>query len=215
MRIASLFSGGKDSVYALGWALKQGFEPILVTMDPQEYSMMFHHPNVKWTKMQAEAIGVEQVIVKTTHEQELGDLENSLLKLKKEKGIEALVTGAVESKYQKDRIDAIAKRLGLKAHAPMWHGGGELLKEIIDNFEVYVTAVSAEGLDQKFLGKPFKKLVDAKVKNIHPFLEGGEGETFVTDAPFFKKRIEIKKWNIRWDGVRGVAEIEDAKLVPK
>ena len=46
-------------------------------------------------------------------------------------------------------------------------------------------------------------------------LEGGEGETFVTDAPFFKKRIVIEEWDKSWDGIRGVAKIKKAKLVEK
>ncbi|MFA6531238.1 MAG: diphthine--ammonia ligase [Candidatus Micrarchaeia archaeon] len=221
MRIASLFSGGKDSVYALGWALAKGYEAILVTMDPQEYSMMFHHPNVKWTKLQAEAIGVKQVVVKTTHEKELEDLEKALGKLKKENGIEGITTGAVASKYQKDRIEAICKRLGLECFSPLWHAGNETLDKMVSEMEIYIVAVAAEGLGKEWLGKPFSELrsemkkTNPKIKNIHPFLEGGEGETFVCNAPFFKKRILIKGWKIQWDGVRGVAEIENAVLIEK
>jgi ABC transporter with metal-binding/Fe-S-binding domain ATP-binding protein len=223
MRIASLYSGGKDSNYALWWALKQGHTPILITMEPEEYSMMFHHPNVKWTKMQAEAMGFEQVIVRTTHKNELADLEKALAEAKKTHKIEGLVTGAVESKYQKDRIEAIANRLQLKAFSPMWQGGengkDRLLSELTANFEIYVMAVAAEGMGREYLGQPYQKVLAAikagKLKHIHPFLEGGEGETFVTDGPIFKKRIEVKEWKIHWDGVRGVAEIVDAKLVAK
>lgn len=211
MRVACLFSGGKDSVYATGEMLGQGHEVILVTMNPEPYSMMFHHPNVKWTKLQATAIGVKQIIVDTKHERELEDLENALKNAK----VDGIACGAVASEYQKKRVDAIGKKLGIPVYAPLWHADERKLQEMLDSMEIYVTAVSAEGLEQEFLGKPLRKLVDAKVKNIHPFLEGGEGETFVADAPFFKKRIEIKKWNVSWDGVRGVAEIVEAKLVSK
>jgi diphthamide synthase (EF-2-diphthine--ammonia ligase) len=81
--------------------------------------------------------------------------------------------------------------------------------------EIYVSGVAAEGLGPEFLGEPLRKLIDAKKPDVHLFLEGGEGETFVADAPFFKKRIVIKKWKKTWDGVRGVAEIEEAVLEPK
>ncbi|MEK6978959.1 MAG: diphthine--ammonia ligase [Candidatus Micrarchaeota archaeon] len=211
VHVAVLFSGGKDSCYAAGWALAQGYDIVLVTMNPEPYSMMFHHPNVQWTKLQAEAMGIKQVMVTTKHDTELNDLEETLRKLK----IGAIATGAVASVYQKDRIEAIGKRLGVPVHSPLWHSDEKKLHELLDTMEIYVVAVAAEGLGREFLGKPLRKLVDAKVKNIHPFLEGGEGETFVTNAPFFKKRIEIKGWKISWDGVRGVAEIEDAGLVEK
>jgi diphthamide synthase (EF-2-diphthine--ammonia ligase) len=52
-------------------------------------------------------------------------------------------------------------------------------------------------------------LVEAKKPNVHPFLEGGEGETFVANAPFFSKKVEIREWKKTWDGVRGVAEIKE------
>jgi len=88
-----------------------------------------------------------------------------------------------------------------------------VLADELKHFEIYITAVSAEGLGPELLGKNFNQLGERK--NIHPLLEGGEGETFVADAPFFKKRIEILEWKIEWDGVRGVAHIKDAKLVEK
>ena len=88
----------------------------------------------------------------------------------------------------------------------------EILDEMLNYMEIYITAVSAEGLGREWLGKPLKELVEKSPKNIDAFLEGGEGETFVADAPFFKKRIAIKKWDIEWDGVRGTAKIKEASL---
>ncbi|MFH1521070.1 MAG: diphthine--ammonia ligase [Candidatus Micrarchaeota archaeon] len=211
MRVAVLFSGGKDSTYVAGWALEQGYKPILITVKPPEYSMMFHHPNVEWTKMQAEAMELEQVFVETTEENWRDQLVKTFKKLK----IDAIVSGAVASEYQKSRLDSIASELKIKSFAPLWHTGPETLQKMLDSMEIFVTGVSAEGLDERFLGEPLRKLAEAKVKNVHSFLEGGEGETFVTDAPFFSKKIKIKKWNKKWDGVRGVAEIEEAELVGK
>lgn len=211
MRTAVLFSGGKDSVFATHWAVQQGFEVVLVTVSPPEYSMMFHHPNISTTRMQSESMGLEQIFVQTTEEDWREKLVAALRKL--ESG--AIVTGAVASTYQKSRIDAIAKELGIRSFAPLWHAGPEVMEQMLRDFEIYVSAVSAEGLGPEFLGEPLEKLVKAKKPGVHIFLEGGEGETFVTDAPLFKKKIIVKKWKKTWDGVRGVAEIDDAELVPK
>ena len=60
-----------------------------------------------------------------------------------------------------------------------------------------------------------KELVENKPKHVDAFLEGGEGETFVVDAPFFNKKITIEESDIEWDGVRGVAKIKKAKLEDK
>ncbi|MBN1170366.1 diphthine--ammonia ligase [Candidatus Micrarchaeota archaeon] len=210
MRVAVLFSGGKDSVLATSWTLKQGFDPILVTVKPPEYSMMFHHPNIEFTKYQAQAMELPQEFVETTEENWRGKLIEKLRQLQ----VKGIVTGAIASQYQKKRIDSVAAELGIPAYAPLWHREKEILEEIRD-FEVYVTAVSAEGLDEKFLGQPFQKIVDARLSGIHLLLEGGEGETFVTYAPFFKKRIVIKSWDKSFDGVRGIAKIKEIEIKEK
>jgi diphthine-ammonia ligase len=211
MRVVVLFSGGKDSVYAACWALKQGYEVVLLTVEPPEYSMMFHHPNVAMTRLQAEAMGLEQHFIKTTDEDWRGKVVRALSEL----FAKAIVTGAVASSYQKDRIDGIAKELGIQSLAPLWHAGPEKMEEMLATMEIYVSAVSARGLGPEFLGEPLKKLVRAKKPDVHLFLEGGEGETFVADAPCFSKRIRITGWRKHWDGVRGVAEITDAGLEGK
>ncbi len=207
-KVACLFSGGKDSVFAAFWAMYTGREPILVTVFPEPYSMMFHHPNAEWTKLQAEAMGLEQVTFKAGKEDELEKLKNVLSGL----DVKGIVTGAIASEYQKQRIDAIGQELGIPTYSPLWHKE-QLLAEELKHFDIYITAVSAEGLGPELLGESFHGL--GEVKNIHPLLEGGEGETFVADAPFFNKKIKILEWKKEWDGVRGVAHIKDAKLVDK
>ena len=215
MKIAALYSGGKDSNYAVHWALQQGHEVVLINMEPQADSMMFHHPNVKWTKLQAQAAKLELKSFTTTHETELEDLKEALRSVE----AEGLVTGAVQSVYQKSRIDKIANDLGLEAFSPIWHKDTNFLKEMLELMDVRIVSVSAEGLKEDLLTKRFTpRLVDQFSKlspPINVFLEGGEGETFVVDAPFFKKRIEITGWDIKWDGQTGKANIKDAKLVEK
>ncbi|MDD5172026.1 MAG: diphthine--ammonia ligase [Candidatus ainarchaeum sp.] len=211
MRVAVLFSGGKDSVFAAHWAVQQSFETVLVTVRPPEYSMMFHHPNIEATRMQAESMGLEQVFVEVTEE----DWKERLIAALKSIKAGAIVSGAVASTYQRSRLDAMAKELGMQSFAPLWHKGPELMEQMLKDFEIYVTAVSAEGLGPEFLGEPLEKLIKAKKPGIHLFLEGGEGETFVTDGPLFKKKIIIKKWKKSWDGVRGIAEIEEAAFAAK
>ncbi len=211
MHVAVLFSGGKDSVFATFWAMQQGFDVTLVTVEPEEYSMMFHHPNVKATKLQAEALGLKQVFVKANDKDWHAKLKATLAKLK----VKGIVTGAIASEYQRRRIENLGEELGIPTYCPLWHKEETVLPEMLQNMEIFVIAVSADGLGPELLGRPLKELVDKKVPGIHPMLEGGEGETFVTDAPFFKKRIVVEEWDKSWDGVRGVAIIKKAKLIEK
>ncbi len=215
MRVVILFSGGKDSVFATHLCLSWGWEVQWLTMHPQEDSMMFHHPNTEWCELQAKAAGIKLIEVKTTHEHELADLEKAIKKLK----VDGIVSGAVASEYQKQRIEVIGENLRLPTFAPLWHKGPDVLKEMLGQMEVYLVSVSAEGLDDKWLGKRLEeKDVDrlmAMKPAIHPFLEGGEGETFVADAPFFGKRIEIRGWEKKWAGQSGKCLIKKAKLTAK
>jgi diphthamide synthase (EF-2-diphthine--ammonia ligase) len=42
--------------------------------------------------------------------------------------------------------------------------------------------------------------------------EGGEFETLVLDAPFFKKRVRILESEIKWDGMAGIYLVKKAGL---
>ena len=220
MKVAILFSGGKDSVWATHLCLSWGWDVQWLTLHPLEDSMMFHHPNTRWCEMQAEAAGIKwhDVSVKS-HEHELQDLETALERLKRKEGIRGIVSGAVASEFQKQRIEIIGEHVGLPTYAPLWHKKSEILEEMLGQMETYLVSASAQGLDEKWLGKRLEpadvgRLLAMKPA-IHPFLEGGEGETFVADAPFFKKRIEILEWKKSWSGMSGKAEIVKARLVKK
>lgn len=203
-----LFSGGKDSVFSAFIALSQGFDVTIVTLRSSEYSLMFHHPNVEWVHLQAEAMGLPHIFLETKGDRELKDLERKIASLKPD----AIFTGAIASDFQRQRIEQIGENLGIPTYSPLWHKDEILMDEMLSNFEIYTIAVSAEGLGPEFLGKPFSELVRKSPKGIHPFFEGGEGETFVTCAPFFSKKIIIDEWEKQWDGVRGVARIKKAHL---
>lgn len=210
MRVVCLFSGGKDSTYAAQWAVRQGYETVLLNIRPEPYSMMFHHQNVKWTGMQAESMGLEYHYAEVNEKNWEAVVEDCLKSL----DAEGLVSGAVASNYQKTRLDKIAGRLGIKSHAPLWHAGREVFAEMVSTMEIYITGVSAAGMTKDMLGRRLGADF-VHPEYVHLFFEGGEAETFVADAPLFKKRILIEKWDIGWDGVRGSAEIKSARLVGK
>jgi uncharacterized protein (TIGR00290 family) len=84
-----------------------------------------------------------------------------------------------------------------------------------------VVAVSAMGLTSDWLGRILDSnsvgqlLELSKRYKFHAGLEGGEGETFVLDAPCFRERIEIRSAEKRWKGDSGTLEITDAALIRK
>lgn len=220
--IACLFSGGKDSTLALHKAHNQGKEvELLITMvSENDFSYMFHKPNINLSSMQAEALGIRQVIYKTKgeKEKELDDIEKSL----KENKVTELITGAVYSVYQKERIEKICDKLSINLISPIWHIDPIAeLTELANDYNVIVTQIAAEGFDKSFLGariddKMIEKLKRIREKyRINMLFEGGEAESFVLDAPLFKKKIGIVKAHTAWEGSVGRYIIDDAALVSK
>ncbi len=220
--IACLFSGGKDSTLALHKAYELGIKTeLLITFksrNPDSY--MFHYPNVEHTQLQAEALGIKQVFVDTmgVKEKELDDLENAL----KKNGVDVVITGATYSKYQGDRVNRIAEKLGIEHIAPLWHIDPlQELNEIAEKYNAIITKVSAEGLDKSLLGKRIdnnviKILEEANKKyGINMLFEGGEGESFVLDAPLFKKKIVVKSSEIIDEGMSATYKIGKALLAEK
>ncbi|HUC38742.1 MAG TPA: diphthine--ammonia ligase [Candidatus Acidoferrum sp.] len=220
--IAALYSGGKDSTLAIHKMAEKGKKTDLLisAVSENEFSYMFHRPNIKWTKLQAEAMGIRQVFFNTKgeKEKELVDIENAL----KENEVTELITGAVASRYQADRINEICKRLGITHHAPLW-GTDPLseLNEISKTFNAIIVNVSAAGLDESFLGARINEQTIDKLVKVHNkykinlSFEGGEAESFVLDAPLFKKSIKILKFHKTWSGSSGSYVIDDASLESK
>jgi len=204
LKLGVLFSGGKDSTYAAWLAKKQGNElACLITLyseNPDSY--MFHTPSIKKTKQQAKAMSIP-LIVKNTKgmkEEELKDLEKAIKLAKDKYNINAIVSGALASNYQKLRIENICKKLKLKSITPLWQRDEfEYLNDLLRNkFRVIVTAVSAYPLNGSWLGRKIDQAFIEDVKDlhekykIHPAGEGGEFETFVIDCPLFEAPLEVR-----------------------
>ncbi|WP_456419953.1 diphthine--ammonia ligase [Methanocaldococcus infernus] len=222
MDVAVLYSGGKDSNYALYWAIKNKFNvKYLVNVESEnKESYMFHIPNVHLTELSSKAVGIPlvKIYTKGEKEKEVEDLKEGLREL----DIDGVVTGAIASKYQKERIDRVCEELKLKSFSPLWGREPEsILREVSELFNVIIVGVYAYGLGKEWLGKRIDKSnIDDLIKlcekyGIHKAFEGGEAETFVLDSPVFKKRIEIIEGEIEWHETWGIYHIKKAKLVDK
>ena len=226
MQLGVLFSGGKDSTLALLLAAEKEEVVCLITiLSKNKESYMFHTPNIDITALQAEALGLPQITRATEgeKEKELSDLEDAIAEAARKFQIEGVVTGAVESVYQAERVQRICNRLGLWCFNPLWkHDQKALLEELLrKQFKVIISGVFAYPLDEKWLGKQIDtqlidRLVDLQQKyGLSPSGEGGEIETTVLDAPLFKKKIDVLDYSIEAKGNSGVFRIKQARLVSK
>ena len=226
MKLGVLFSGGKDSTLALHMAAEKEEIACLITLrskNPESY--MFHTPNIDLTTLQAQALNLTLVMKATQgkKEEELADLEQAISYSKEHLGIEGVVTGAVESVYQAERVQRICQNLDLWCFNPLWKKNQQvLLGELLEkHFKVVISGIFAYPLDETWLGKEIDSEIVSRLLalqrefGISPSGEGGEIETSVLDAPLFRKRIEILDYSQEARGNSGVFIIKQAGLVSK
>jgi len=225
MKLGSLFSGGKDSTYAIYLAKKQGHEVtcLLSIFTKSEESHLLHYPNLQWTKLQSKSMKIPQLTIDSDSDEtddELFVLENLLQNAKDQYHIEGLVHGGIKSQFQKEKFESLCSKLDLVAVTPLWNTESEqYMNDLLDsNFIFIMITVSSDGLDDTWLGKEITKSDIDTLKNLSEKFgfnlnfEGGEAETFVIDCPLFSNSIKIIKAKKIWDGYRGRFEIMDAGL---
>ena len=226
MKLASFFSGGKDSVYSINVAKENGHEIncLLTVLSNSEESHLLHHPNLNWTNLQSQSMNIEQLTISSfsdNTDDELDLFEKLIYNAKKKFQIDGIVHGGIKSKFQKSNFEKICQKLNLKLFSPLWEKDPYLyMEELIQKkFEFIISSVSSDGLDEKWLGKnissndvhTLKSLSEKFGFNLN--FEGGEAETFVVNCPLFTKMIKINQYEKIWDGYRGRFEIVDAELV--
>ena len=211
MKVGILFSGGKDSNFALYEASKKHEIVCIITLKSEnDESYMFQTQGIDFTKFQADALNLPQIEFKTKgiKEKELMELKNAILFAKEKYNIEGIVTGAINSIYQASRVQKICDELVLWCFNPLWQKDQiSFLYELLENnFKVMIVGVASYPLDKSYLGKIIDKNLILKLTvfrdkyKINPAGEGGELETFVLDSPCFKKELIIKDFEVEYDG---------------
>ena len=225
MKLAALFSGGKDSTYSIYQVKQMGHDvKCLVTVFPKSSnSHLLHFPTIELTKLQSKTLKIPQITSTLDSDElveEMNILKVLLEKAKRDFQIEGLVHGGISSEFQKKCFEKICKENDLKIIAPLWKiNAKKYMNDLINsNFKFILTSVSSDGLDETWLGKIITmhdilqliKLSDKYGFNLN--FEGGEAETFVIDCPLYSYPIIINKSKTTWDGYRGMFEIEVASL---
>jgi diphthine-ammonia ligase len=225
LKVAALFSGGKDSTFAIYKAKDEGHQvECLITIIPlSEESMLLHFPNIQLTKLQSESMKIPHLTIESKSNDtklESKSLEKILSDAKTKYGIEGVVHGGILSEFQKKIFANLCLKLELELISPLWNKDQKnYMNTLIDsNFQFIIVSVTSSGLDEHWLGKEITKENLSKLENLarkHGFnlnFEGGEAETLVIDCPLFSYPIQIKKFKKIWDGYRGRFEILEANL---
>lgn len=227
MKVAVMYSGGKDSTMALKYALDQGWKvEALVSVKPKSTeSFLYQYATVEWTKLSAEALGIPVIHVnseKIGPEEEADELEQVFNNLE----VDAIVVGGVGlQKTQIREWKRVAKKFDIDLIVPYQSLTSEELfdKTIDSGFYIMLTDVASDGLGPEWIGKKLDKENAEEFKRLSKKFgfdilgEGGYYNSLVLDGPIFSKKIQILNSKIVWDSktFSGYMKIEDAVLINK
>lgn len=224
VRIASLMSTGKDSALATQIMLDQNYDvSCFITVHSKNIdSYMYHGPNTLLAREISVSSGIPliEVFSDGVKEEELDDLKSALKKAISDFGIEGVVTGALFSVYQRERVERICEDLGIKCFSPLWHMDQEKELRLLlsRGFDFCLVKVAALGLDGSWLGRKISvedvdKLVELEKKyKINVAGEGGEFESLILKAPFMEKEIVIKDYDVVQDDLVFTMIINEVEL---
>lgn len=220
MRLASLYSGGKDSTFALYLAEQMGHDvPYLVNIMPEdEASWIFHTPNLSVVPLMAESMGKKLVTAPSTGSEE-GDMDG-LRRALEGLDVEGVVTGALWSDYQWDRMNMVCGDLGLKVITPMWRKDQDMMMDqMLDaGIRAVIVGCFAEGLDESWLGREIDREAVAELKELRKKYgisimgEGGEYESMTVWSPMHTREIRIDSSEVSWTRGSGTLRVTSASL---
>ncbi|MDD5095122.1 MAG: diphthine--ammonia ligase [Dehalococcoidia bacterium] len=194
MKVFASWSGGKDCTLATYKAIAAGHEVVcllnFISEDGERSAS--HGIKASVLALQAKAIGIPMIQVKTSWEGYEGNFKKAMGVLK-ETGVEGGVFGDIYLQEHKDWIERVCNEAGMQTTFPLWGSKTlDLILEFIDlGFESLVVATK---LEESLLGKKLdRNLINRLIEmESDPCGEGGEYHTLVTAGPIFhNKRLEI------------------------
>jgi asparagine synthase (glutamine-hydrolysing) len=188
-----LTSGGKDSCAALYRASKRNNDiSCLVTLESGNPDSYMFDTETSAVRRHAEDLGIPLLVQKTEgeKEKELEDLSAAMRRARQEHDVDGVVCGAIRSTYQRDRVERIAERHGLKVFAPLWAWDEEdYMRWLVQKgFEIRLVDTAARGLDEGWIGRTLdneslEELLSLADK--HGFNAAGEGGEYETEVRSF------------------------------
>lgn len=202
------FSGGKESVFALFHALRQGItvEVLFTMMNSKGVKTRGHGFRKGLVSAQAQALGVSAVFANASWRRYEEVFKKVLRKFKAE-GIKAGVFGDLYLEEHRQWVERVCSEVGLEPILPLWGRDPEgLLKEFLSlGFKAILVAIKDPRVPIEFLGKTLDEEIIRNLKEIgiDPCGERGEYHTLVVDGPLFSKSLYVKA-SKKMKGKRGV-----------
>ena len=220
MKICALVSGGKDSIYTLCKMKDEGHEIVvcIYMLNKKESCDSYMYQTVgnemivylekvlkipfiiKETECNAKNVDLEY---KRIENDEVEDLYEAIKEAKNIYNVEGVCSGAIESNYQKNRVENVCSRLNLQSFAPLWkRNQKELLLEMINyGIKAIIIKIASPLLERRHVGVDLKEVYNYLESvesrwDINYCGEGGEYETMTLDCKYFINRLKIVEGEI-------------------
>jgi len=190
MRAAGLFSGGKDSIYAVYLAIQQGVKiEHLISLVPNLPMPSPHAENIESLKILAGSMKKKLTIVEFNRER----FVETLRSLK----VDALVAGDIYVDSHLKYLQDVCSKVGLELLEPIYGKDTSVLfHEIFDlGFKALITGVNLKFLGKEWLGFTISKetgtIFLSSIGNVDPLGENGEFHTLVLECPLYTKPFKV------------------------
>lgn len=212
MKVAILYSGGKDSTFAIQHAKEQGWDiKYLISVKPtRKDCYLFHYATIELTKPIAEILQIPHFYLSCDVADPLKEAEivrKIVEKNQKDMQIDAVILGGTG--LQETQIKSVQNALrSLKVEAFASYAGEDhalLFEQMLDQgYKILITQIASEGL-KHWLGKTLTKENFPQLKRdsieygFHIGFEGGYADTLVTDCPIYTKRLIIDSMSLKFE----------------
>ena len=197
MRVAALWTGGKDSSLACLKAMKEHDVAFMVTFIWEKPALSHPLPIIK---LQSEAVKIPFLWERLNPPYDKS-YRDAIIELKEEYGVKAVVTGDISyvDAFHGNWIDEVCKDTGVEVIKPLWEKDRKLIMEdLLDSgFKTMFTCVKEPWLTEDWLGATIDHLRLKWMEELHEKNgldlcgEFGEYHTMTVDAPFFTKAIQV------------------------
>ena len=209
MDVAILYSGGKDSTFAIQHAIDKGWNiKYLISVKPtRKDCFLFHFATVEHTKEFAKQLGIPHFYVSCRVADPIkeADIVKKIVeKNQKTMKVDAVVLGGTGlQETQLKSIQNALRPFNIDVFAS--HSGEEhdlVMEQMLNKgYEIMITQIASDGL-KEWLGKKitkenFPQLRKDSVKyGFHIGFEGGYADTLVTNCPLFSKQMDVEDMSV-------------------